>query len=288
MKKNNEVSPPNYDPKPENPSPQENQAIQIANNDTDFISPIDKQISDELNKLQNQINKLSNSEKKDELNDAIENCAVNNTNETGLKPPLAPDMELPEKPILNPAISPRSETPTIFEKQDKDPYNDMSNYSDPLLTPECKRLESEEKDDQVKLIADELLHLMLCELDEDKGINKALNGGDAPEELPSFLTRGIKTDIETICEYLNELFAKIKEDKEGFLDSLATPLNRDPLEILGHLQDIEGDSNGSDSDSIPFQQSVLHVELYLDNEKQRRINRMTDVLQNIPKPHLSN
>jgi hypothetical protein len=93
--------------------------------------------------------------------------------------------------------------------------------------------------------------------------------------LPSFLTRGIQTDGLAIMQYLHELFQKIREDKEIFLDSLSTPLNRDPLEILKHLQDIE-DSEQSDAENIPFQQSVLPVELYLENEKQRRLNKMTE------------
>ena len=94
--------------------------------------------------------------------------------------------------------------------------------------------------------------------------------------MPSFLTRRIQTDTISIAQYLCELFEKIKDDKEIFLESLATPLNRDPLEILGHLQDIEGDSNDSESENVPFQQSVLPVELYLENEKLRRINKMTE------------
>lgn len=96
-----------------------------------------------------------------------------------------------------------------------------------------------------------------------------------PEEMPSFLTRGIQTDGLAIMQYLHELFQKIREEKEVFLDSLSTPLNRDPLDILKHLQDIEG-SDQSEADNIPFQQSVLPVELYLENEKQRRLNKMTE------------
>jgi len=59
------------------------------------------------------------------------------------------------------------------------------------------------------------------------------------------LTKGIDTDLHSIDEYLIDLFIKIKEDKEGILDSLSTPLNRDPIEILSHLQnqDIEFESD---------------------------------------------
>jgi hypothetical protein len=55
------------------------------------------------------------------------------------------------------------------------------------------------------------------------------------DDLPSFLTKGIETDLSSVDEYLLEFFIKIKEDKELFLDSLSTPLNRDAVEILGHL-----------------------------------------------------
>lgn len=148
-------------------------------------------------------------------------------------------------------------------------------FEDPLLTPESER-EDDIKEEKVNVITDTILHMMLCELDVDKGVNKALNKGEQLEEMPSFLTRGIQTDSVSIAQYLYELFSKIKVDKEAFLESLATPLNRDALEILGHLQDIESDSNDSQSENIPFQQSVLPVELYLENEKQRRINKMSE------------
>lgn len=55
------------------------------------------------------------------------------------------------------------------------------------------------------------------------------------EEMPSFLLKKIDSTIQAVDDYTLELFLKIKEDKDEFLDSLATPLNRDPLEILKHL-----------------------------------------------------
>ena len=91
------------------------------------------------------------------------------------------------------------------------------------------------------------------------------------KDLPSFLTKGIETDLQAIDEYLLDLFLKIKEDKDTFLDALSTPLNRDPFEILCHLQnnEFEGDVD------MPFQQSVLNVEIYLANEKDRRFWKMS-------------
>ena len=138
------------------------------------------------------------------------------------------------------------------------------------LAQENEDLEEKVRREDSNTIADEILHTMLCELDNDKGINKALNQGENLEEMPSFLTRGIQTDTISVIEYLTKLYDKIRIDKESFLESLATPLNRDPLDILGHLQDVENDSNNSESENIPFQQSVLPVELYLEIERQNK------------------
>jgi Domain of unknown function (DUF4378) len=191
-------------------------------------------------------------------------------------PEAVENIDVPSKPVISEFITPRSTTSKLTEDEYSSSVktDEKEKYDDPILTPKSDD-EVNEKQEKSHFIADEIFRTMLWELDADKGINKALNNGDAVEEMPSFLTRGIQTDIIAIIQYLHELFDKIKVDKETFLDSLSTPLNRDPLEILGHLQDIEENSNDNDSD-IPFQQSVLPVELYLENEKQRRINRMTE------------
>ena len=146
------------------------------------------------------------------------------------------NIEVPNKPIISDLITPRSTTPKLSD----DGYNsslktdEKDKYDDPILTPKSDD-EVNEKQEKAHFISDEIFRSMLWELDTDKGINKALNNGDPVEEMPSFLTRGIQTDIIAIIQYLHELFDKIKVDKETFLDSLSTPLNRDPLEILGHL-----------------------------------------------------
>lgn len=45
------------------------------------------------------------------------------------------------------------------------------------------------------------------------------------DEMPSFLTKKIDASLLAVDDYILELFIKIKEDKEQFLDNLATPLN---------------------------------------------------------------
>ena len=67
------------------------------------------------------------------------------------------------------------------------------------------------------------------------GVFEIIDRWVTKKDSPSFLLKGIDTDLHAIDEYLIDLFLKIKEDKDGFLDSLSTPLNRDPYEILSHL-----------------------------------------------------
>jgi hypothetical protein len=47
---------------------------------------------------------------------------------------------------------------------------------------------------------------------------------------------GIKTDIQIVERYVEELFEKVIDQDEDFLENLSTPLYRDPQDILKHLQ----------------------------------------------------
>lgn len=41
--------------------------------------------------------------------------------------------------------------------------------------------------------------------------------------------------MRIVDNYVQEVFKKVKETEEEFIDNLSTPLNKDPLEILLHL-----------------------------------------------------
>jgi hypothetical protein len=41
--------------------------------------------------------------------------------------------------------------------------------------------------------------------------------------------------MKIVDSYVSEIFKKVKEIDEEFVESLSTPLNKDPLEILLHL-----------------------------------------------------
>ena len=71
--------------------------------------------------------------------------------------------------------------------------------------------------------------------------------------------------MRIVDSYLGEVFKKVKEQEDEFVESLSTPLNKDPLEILLHLQNVYVDAEMETA--IAFQQSVLPVDLYLEIER---------------------
>jgi len=50
--------------------------------------------------------------------------------------------------------------------------------------------------------------------------------------------RGIKTTNRIVESYVSEVFRKVKEQEDEFIENLSSPLNKDPLEILLHLQNV--------------------------------------------------
>ena len=78
----------------------------------------------------------------------------------------------------------------------------------------------------------------------------------------------IKTDSNTVLEYMKVLFDKIKGSEDEFIINLSTPLQRNALEILMHLQNTHYELESYEM--LPYQQSVLTVDLYLDIERTRK------------------
>lgn len=59
--------------------------------------------------------------------------------------------------------------------------------------------------------------------------------------------RGIQTSMRIVDSYLAQIFRKVKESEDEFIENLSTPLNKDPLEILLHLQNafLESDAENA-------------------------------------------
>jgi hypothetical protein len=55
--------------------------------------------------------------------------------------------------------------------------------------------------------------------------------------------KGIQTTMRIVDNYLQEVFKRVKDNEDEFIENLSTPLNKDPLEILLHLQNVYVDSD---------------------------------------------
>lgn len=77
---------------------------------------------------------------------------------------------------------------------------------------------------------------------------------------------GIPTDFRKVDYYIEEIFAYIRESPEDFLQNIALPLQRSPLDILAQLQNAEFNDQ-----AILSQQPVLPVDLYLRIEKSHKV-----------------
>ncbi|CDW71493.1 iq calmodulin-binding motif family protein [Stylonychia lemnae] len=86
--------------------------------------------------------------------------------------------------------------------------------------------------------------------------------------------RGIKTTMRIVDQYVAQVFKKVKESEDEFVENLSTPLNKDPLEILLHLQNAVLDNEFENA--VAFQQSVLPVDLYLDLERNKQSVQAVD------------
>jgi hypothetical protein len=87
----------------------------------------------------------------------------------------------------------------------------------------------------------------------------------------------IKTDTETIKGYMGGLFEKVKGTEDEFVTNLSSALQRNPLEILMNLQNTYYELDSSEQ--LPYQPSVLTVDIYLDIERSRKRDEELDLIQ---------
>ena len=83
---------------------------------------------------------------------------------------------------------------------------------------------------------------------------------------------GIDTTLHLVKRYIDRVYSEIRAKKEELYSNLSTPLLRDPLEILCHLQNAEAEYDPASGNGENFltQQSVLAIDLYLDIERSRK------------------
>eukprot|EP01022_Parablepharisma_sp_SALTPOND_P015391 TRINITY_DN216_c0_g1_i1.p1 TRINITY_DN216_c0_g1~~TRINITY_DN216_c0_g1_i1.p1 ORF type:complete len:1543 (-),score=252.99 TRINITY_DN216_c0_g1_i1:13996-18465(-) len=95
-----------------------------------------------------------------------------------------------------------------------------------------------------------------------------------PEQKPR-PPRGINTALWNIEAYIDETFREVLKDPESFIASLSIPLNRDPLFILGQIQNEDNDYFEAIEQIMT--QPVLPVELYLALEHMRKVDSIDEV-----------
>ncbi|CDW82922.1 iq calmodulin-binding motif family protein [Stylonychia lemnae] len=80
---------------------------------------------------------------------------------------------------------------------------------------------------------------------------------------------GIDTSIESIEQYINEIFSQITVRREQFLQAFITPIYKNPLEILANLQRPDYGDMEAGMDFTNSLAYILNVQLYLTLEKAR-------------------
>lgn len=134
------------------------------------------------------------------------------------------------------------------------------------VNPGKLKLITEEEIAKFEKVKEDKSHLELRNsLAEQKIIEEAK---DAPLEDSPQSRMAIKTDSNTVLEYMKVLFDKIKGSEDEFIMNLSTPLQRNALEILMHLQNTHYELESYEM--LPYQQSVLTVDLYLEIERSRK------------------
>ncbi len=85
---------------------------------------------------------------------------------------------------------------------------------------------------------------------------------------------GIRTALWNVEAYVDAIFKEIMDDPERFIASLSIPLNRDPIFILGQIQNEDNDYFETIEQIMT--QPVLPVELYLGLEHSRKVDAVEE------------
>ena len=139
------------------------------------------------------------------------------------------------------------------------------------VNPERLRLRTAEEIERVEKAREEKKQLDST-LPSSDGPEDEHKEEDQEEDFPQ-CSMAIKTNPNTIKNYMEVLFSKIEGREEDFIANLSSPLQRNPLEILMHLQNTQYELE--DHEQLPYQQSVLSVDIYLDIERSRKKTRGT-------------
>ena len=193
--------------------------------------------------------------------------------------PVTPVLEIQkqnkQEETVSPKLAPRL-APTKLEEEQLERKLEIIKGEIIPLPSKPKNIES--PDIRAKLVTDAIVDMLLQEVKtnlfpERPDQNKQLAREEKKEEKKKL--SGIKTALWNVESYISEVFQEIVKDPERFIASLSIPLNRDPIFILGQIQN--EDSEYFDTIEQIITQPVLPVDFYLDLEHSRKVDSISEV-----------
>ena len=77
---------------------------------------------------------------------------------------------------------------------------------------------------------------------------------------------GIKTDVQSVEKYIEEVIGTIMENESNFIENLLEPVRKSPLDMLSLLQNSDLGSY-EHFENVALKQPVLNLDLYLEIER---------------------
>lgn len=151
------------------------------------------------------------------------------------------------------------------------------NFFPQRVNPQKLKLRTEKEIEEFEKSKLEKSHL-----EESKTTTEAKSVEELRESLAAETSQNpmaIKTDTLTIKEYMQGLFQKVEGTEDEFVTNLSSSLQRNPLEILMNLQNTYYELDSSEQ--LPYQPSVLAVDIYLEIERGRKRNEETELMQKL-------
>lgn len=187
-------------------------------------------------------------------------------------------LEKAEKEIPG-VITENKPTEIILEekKEELDPIKIEEEKQRKKIAEAYARKEREEQNKKADKLTDIIIQDILAKIQENL-VPSREQAIESNKELVPPVTEpkqpGIKSSIMAVEHYIEDVFAAIQKDAERFVQNLSQPLNRDPLLIMGQIQNEEADYfTGIEQIVSP---SVLPLDLYLEIERNRKIEGLAD------------
>ena len=166
------------------------------------------------------------------------------------------------------------------KKEELDPIKIEEEKQRKKIAEAYARKEREELNKRADKLTDIIIEELLGKIQDNlvpsrKEIEKEVKELTQPNIEPKEkMPPGIKSTVMAVEHYIDDVFTAIQRDAERFVQNLSQPLNRDPLLIMGQIQNEEADYFAGIEQIVS--QPVLPVDLYLEIERSRKIEGLSD------------